>query len=329
MSVPEGGTPSAVDLAAELARELVAAAGGHVEAVILYGSHLLRASPDRHSAYDFVVVVDDYSGFYRSLKASGEIHRPAWLLSGVARVLPPNAIAFTPDDGREGMAKCLVVSSHHFGRALGPRPKDHFLLGRMIQRVAVVWTRGDEAQEWVEATLAGARRRVLTWVGPYLDDSFDAAAVGRRILEVCYRGEFRPEAQNRSQTIFQAQEDHFVRELTPVLAEAAAGGALTSSLPAGDGEPSQAVYRFVTPPGLGVRLRWRWHFVRSKARTTARWLKHVVTFDNWLPYITRKVERRMGTTVELTPLERRLPIIFLWPRVIRTLRARPKQESDV
>ena len=69
-----------------------------------------------------------------------------------------------------------------------------------------------------------------------------------------------------------------------------------------------------------------WHFVRSKARVTARWPKHVLTFDNWLPYISRKVERRTGIKVELTSLERRLPLIFLWPKVIKVLRARPDKE---
>ena len=34
---------------------------------------------------------------------------------------------------------------------------------------------------------------------------------------------------------------------------------------------------------------------------TARWLKHVVTFDNWLDYIARKVQRRTGMRIEITP----------------------------
>ena len=60
---------------------------------------------------------------------------------------------------------------------------------------------------------------------------------------------------------------------------------------------------------------------------TARWLKHVLTFENWLPYVVRKVERRTGMRVELTALERRLPLIFLWPRLFRVLRNRPAEEA--
>ena len=41
----------------------------------------------------------------------------------------------------------------------------------------------------------------------------------------------------------------------------------------------------------------------------------------------RKVERRTGMRVELTALERRLPVIFIWPRVFRVLRNRPAEEA--
>ena len=312
--------PSTLDDARALSEALVTAAAGQVDAVILYGSHLLKAAPDRHSAYDFVVVVASYSAFYRNLKVAREMHRPSWLMAFMARILPPNVIAFTPDDGRDGMAKCLIVSREHLQRALGPNPPDHFLLGRMVQKVALVWARDDAASSWVHDHLAGARAGVMEWVGPYLDEDFDAAAVGRRLLAVCYRGEFRPEAGNRSETIFEAQRAHFVEQLSPVLEEGVRAGWLAPV------ERAAKHYRFVERPGRGARMRWGWHFLRSKARVTARWGKHILTFDNWLPYISRKVERRTGMRVELTPLERKLPVIFLWPRVIKVLRARPDKE---
>ncbi len=77
-----------------------------------------------------------------------------------------------------------------------------------------------------------------------------------------------------------------------------------------------------------ARLRRAAYFNFSKLRVTARWIKHVLTFENWLPYVVRKVERRTGMTVELTALERRLPLIFLWPRLVRVLRNRPADEAS-
>jgi hypothetical protein len=297
-----------------LAQRLVDTCDGTVEAVLLYGSHLHGAAPGRHSALDLVVVVSDYRSFYRALRAAGEIHRPSRLLTGLAMILPPNVIAYEPDEGAEGFAKCLVISTGHFERALGERPPDHFILGRLVQQVALVWAKTDEREQWVRAWLHRARSGVLAWVGPTLPDTFDAEIVGRTMMEVSYRAEFRPEAANRSQVIFENQRDHFRTVFGPLLEGAVKDGWV---------EPTTDGYRLVgRRQGFG-----RWYFARSKARVTARWFKHVFTFDKWLPYIVRKVERRTGAKVELTHLERRWPLIFLWPRVVRVLRHRPEREN--
>lgn len=312
-----GATP-VLESAAGMSEALAGAAGGSVLAVLLYGSHLLGARPDKNSALDLVVVVSDYRGFYRALRDAGELHRSVWVMTALSSVLPPNVIAFTPGEGSGGIAKCLVVTREDLQAALGPRPKDHFLLGRLIQKVALVWSAGPEDTRALEATVAEARGRVLSWIGPYLDEPFDADSVGRRILEVCYRGEVRPEARDRSNTVFEVQRDHFRSYLEPLLRRAAEDGLLVA-VPGG--------YRFTQPWPRAERRRWERHFLRSKIRATTRWLKHVVTFDNWLPYVHRKAERRLGITIVLTPLERRWPLIFLWPRVVRVLFARPEREG--
>ena len=358
--VPETG--------AALARKIAEAAGGSAVAVLVYGSHLNRARPGRGSAWDLVVVVEEYRRFHRALRAAGEIHRPLLFFDALATILPPNVIAFTPDDGREGMAKCLVVRRDHFERGLSLRARDHFLLGRMIQKVALAWSAGPEAEAWVERCLERAHHTIPVWMAPFVRGRFDLDRFGLRVLQVCYRGEIRPEAGNRSEVIYQAQADHFRAVLSPVLEEAVregrmerveegagrgggveagvggagaegagadgaggagsghgGGGGVDPSGGAGSGEGGP-VYRYARPATLGERIRWRVHFLRSKVRSTMRWFKHVLTFDNWLPYITRKVERRTGQTVELTRLERRWPVIFLWPRVVRTLLDRPERE---
>ena len=308
--------------AEELARGLVAAGGGAVRAVLLYGSHLLRpgsVAPDPNSAVDLVVLVDDYDVFYRALQAAGELPRPAWLMSGLAHVLPPNVIAFAPGQGRGAIAKCLVVRGDHFEQALGPEPRDHFLLGRMVQKVGLIWTRDGASEAWVRAQLRTAYDHVLDWMAPYIEGPFDADELGRRLLEVCYQGELRPEAGDRAEQIFRAQADHFRRAFRPVLEGAMAAHVLESRL---DG------YHLVDPVAPEEASRWRWHFRISKVRATARWLKHTLTFANWLPYVVRKVERHTGREIHLTTLERKLPLIFLWPRAVHVLLSRPADKDD-
>jgi len=315
-SAAQGVHPDAVALAGRLAR----AGGAAVQGILMYGSHLLGAAPDRHSALDFVVVVDAYRPFYEALRDAGEIHRPARLLWSAARALPPNVIAYTPDGGEDGIAKCLVVSAGHLERALGPDAPDHFLTARLIQRVALIWQADAGKGEWIQDRLGDAHRGVLDWAAPWLDPAevFDAEGLGRRLLEICYRGEFRPEARNRSDAVFEPQREHFATVLRPVLEEAAAAGRL-ERVPGG--------YRLARAPTPAAVRRWRRYFRRSKARVTARWFKHVLTFDNWLPYILRKVERRMGRKVELTGIERALPVPFLIPRAVALLFTRPERED--
>ncbi|MEJ2203107.1 MAG: hypothetical protein P8170_03260 [Gemmatimonadota bacterium] len=288
--------------------------------MFLYGSHLHGARPGRHSALDLVIVVEDYRRFYDGLCTAGEIHRPAWLLVALAHVLPPNVIAFQTDEaaGDGALAKCLVVSRRHLERALAEKPPDHFLLSRMVQEVGLVWAKDANRRSWVMARIQHARAGVLAWVGPFLPAVFDAGTLGRTMMEVSYRAEFRPEAADRSEVIFESQKRHFESRFTPILKEAASAGVL---------ERTDGGYRYTAGRKPRRVAFGRGYFARSKARVTARWLKHVLTFDKWLPYIVRKVERRTGTTIELTRLERRWPVIFLWPRVIRVLRYRPDTEE--
>lgn len=314
---PQGGTGSASSHAIELSRQITTIADGSIRCVLLYGSHLLRTNPDRHSAIDFVLVVDEYRPFYQALRLAGQLNRPVALMSALANVLPPNVIALAPEGPDGGLAKCLVVSSAHLEAALGDRPKDHFLLGRLVQRIGYLWARTEADDAWVRGVVAGAHARVLQWMAPYLTEPVDAAGLGRRMLQVCYQGELRPEAQNRSDRVFDAQADHMTEALRPALEAAFSTGRMQRE---GD--------RFVLsrPVKASERARWRRHFLRSKVRSTSRWLKHMLTFDNWLPYVTRKVERHTGRKVHLTVLERRFPLLFLWPRAIHVLTTRPRSE---
>ena len=303
--------------ALELAERLVADTGTSVRAVLLYGSRLHKTQPDRHSALDFVVIIDDYRPFYQRLSQAGELHRPVGLMTALARVLTPNVIAYAPDEGRDGLAKCLIVTKGDFARALGPNPPDHFILGRMLQRVGEVWAAEPEEVAWVREQVAGAHLRVLEWLSPYLEGPVDASGLGLRIMEVCYQGELRPESRGRAAAMFEAQAAHFVEVLEPALRTAQADGSMLED---------EGLYRLAEEvPPRSVR-RWRRHFRRSKVRSTSRWLKHMMTFANWLPYVVRKVERHTGRTIQLTTLERKLPLIFLWPRAIHVLLTRPRRE---
>jgi hypothetical protein len=141
------------------------------------------------------------------------------------------------------------------------------------------------------------------------------------MLEVSYGGELRPESEERVEQVFEAQAAWLTAVYGSVLDAAATAGEVVS-LPAGR-------YRLASRPGRGRRLALAAYFLGSKARATLRWLKHVVTFNDWLTYIQRKVERRTGMRIEITPWERRLPLLLLWPKAVRVLRRRSAAKPEV
>jgi hypothetical protein len=305
--------------ARRLVEALVAAVGAdQLRAIILFGSRLVQASPDRFSAYDLVVVCERYQSFYAALARTGATRRSPWLQSLLNRVLAPNVIAFAPDGWEGGpVAKIMVIEPRAFERALDRRSRDHFVKGRLVQRVELLHARDERAAAWVEKLLRSAVEDVPRWVGPFLDQPFTAERAARRMLELSYAGEVRPEAADRVRDVFAAQRDFLVAAVGRALDEAVARRWLVRM------EGPEPLYRFPRRKGVLDRTRIRLYFLRSKARATARWLKHVVTFDNWLDYIARKVQRRTGMRIEITPWERRLPFLLLWPKVVRVLTQRP------
>ncbi len=316
MSAESGAS---MEVSRELLRSLREACGSELAAVLLHGSRLVSASPDRHSAYDLVVVVNGYRAFYGELRRSGRGGRSATLMTWLNRVLPPNAVSFWPNPPDGPLAKCLVMSVTDFERALGPRRRDHFCLGRLIQRYDLLYARDPSTSAWVEGALAGARETALEWTVPFINGGFTVDGFCQRMLEVSYAGEIRPESGNRARAVFEAQRDFLREAYGPILDAGAKSGRLLSE---------NGGYRATTPPSALERLRWRAYFWRSKLRATTRWLKHTLTFDEWLNYIVRKVKRRTGMVVEIAPWERRLPLLLLWPKVFRVLSSRKKDEGN-
>ncbi|MCC7186810.1 MAG: hypothetical protein IT185_11240 [Acidobacteria bacterium] len=307
----------AEDLSAFLAR----AFGPSTVAVIHYGSHAQGRRPAADSAYDFFVVVDDYRAAYTWLTgAVGTSYGPG-LATMLANRLPPNVIAVTQPlpDGTGRRAKCCVISLAHLRWACSPRAWDHFCQGRLMQVVVIGWARDAQATAAVEVALDEVRRHTPAWVAPSLPATFGVEDYLVTALRRSLSGEIRPEQADHARTLVAAQMPTLGPLYRDVLdAEVAAGRFVAE----GPGR-----YQVRETPSAWHRLRVRLYFHHSKVRATVRLLKHVVLYEGWLDYIVRKVERSGNAKVELTAREKRWPLIFLWPRVIRFIRTRPQKRQ--
>ena len=297
----------------------VAQAGrGSVAALIFFGSRKTGARTDAFSAYDFFLLTHDCSELYRSLQASGAVHRPPWLLTVLNACLPPNVISVRPAPGTPATwrAKCAVATVDRFLRETSASRHDHFFLGRMFQPAEIVHAADEATRERIKGGLASAQAMTYAWIRPWLPPSFGVEAYCRTLLRVSLSREIRPEPKGRADALWEVQKESLLATYGRLLADLARAGELVDV---------GGAYALARPVTTAERLRVAWYFRWSMVRATARWAKYIVTFDDWLEYILRKARRHSGQDIVLTPRERRLPLVFLWPRVIRYLRHKDQQ----
>ncbi len=297
-----------------LVERLRAAAGSGLAAVVFFGSRRSGAATNPWSAYDLFVVVDAHRPFFEALRAAGLCGRPPGLMAAVSSLLPPSQVSIRIE--RDGpfplRAKAAVLTLHQLVRETGPGRHDHFCVARLFQPTQLLHARDEPAHAAVLAALENAHRATYRWSRPGLPPAFDAEGYTRRLLQLSMGSEIRPETGDRAGQLWEAQRDYH-REVYPALLDELAQRGELVRTPAG--------LALARPVGRLERLRNWLYFRRSLARATLRWAKHVVTFEGWFEYIVHKVERhRPGPPLELSARERRYPLIFLWPRLLRFLR---------
>ncbi len=296
------------------ARAVKALGGDAVAAVLFFGSRQTQAGPDPHSAWDFFVVTRGYAPFYRALRRAGASRRPAGLLAALNAILTPSQVSLWLPGAETATvrAKCAVVSLADLRREASSRRRDHFILGRLFQPVVVLHADEPERAAVLDA-LVEACRLTVRWVRPWLPGRFTVEDYCRTLLRVSYGAEIRPEpVERRLETLWAAQRDRMLPVYDVLLRDLAREGELVEREPA-----TYALAHASTP---AERRRLAAYFAWSRVRATTRWAKHVVTFEGWLDYILRKAERHTGREIVLTRRERRLPLVFLWPRLFRYLR---------
>jgi hypothetical protein len=305
-------TPSDDAALAAAVRRLVAAAGESLRGLLFFGSRRTGAAgADAWSAYDLFVVVESYRPFYAALAAAGLTGKRPGLLALVSRVLPPTQCSLR--FAAEGVhVKASVIDEKALARETGQRRRDHFCIGRLFQPVRLLYARDDAARDAILSCLESSLRETWDWARPWLPSPFDAAGYGLSALSTSMRWEVRPEPKGRAAQLWAAQRELQTPVVEALLAELAAAGELVAASAPGTWSARRPTSRL-------ERLRHELYFRVSMTRATARWLKHVVSFEGWLDYIVQKVSRHGGEELRLSERERRFPLLLLWGRVFRYL----------
>jgi hypothetical protein len=308
---PEGDAA----LSAAVAR-VSAAAGDSLDGLLFFGSRRTGAArANAWSAYDVFVVVRAYRPFYEAMTRAGLSGKSPLPLAALSLWLPPTQYSIRIDDP-EVHLKTAVIRTDTLHRETSAGRRDHFCIGRLFQPSRLLHARDAALREALVADVVAAHVETWRWVRPWLPPAFDAAAYGKAALSVSMSWEVRPEPAGRAEALWAAQAAEQIPVFEALLRDLGERGELRpGSGGAGWWCPARPVSRAET-------FALKAYFRRSIARATARWLKHMLSFEGWLDYIVRKASRHSGQTIELTERERRWPWLFAWGRVLRYLRTK-------
>lgn len=254
--------------------------GGGIVAVLFYGS-CLRDRDDAGRIVDLYLLAASYALVHRNP-----------LMRLLNRLLPPNVYYIeTPFAGRTVRAKYTIMTLDQLEHLVGRSTLQSYFWARFAQPTAVLWTRDAAIRSRITLALASAVQTTALETRPLLQGDASAEALWSRAFVEAYRTELRAESPERGAMLYRAFPERYDR-ITRVLLEAAGG-------------------RAPMPPSVRRRAerRWRRRRVLGKTLSVLRLIKSAFTFEDGAAYVAWKIERHSGVKVDLTPWQRRHPIL--------------------
>jgi hypothetical protein len=282
------------------AAELAARGEGGVVGVLFYGSALRTGASD--GLLDFYVLLDDLGRW-----DAGR------LATAANRVLPPNIeYAESVQEGVTLRAKIAILSLDQFRRHARPESYDTTIWARFAQPCALVWRRDAPAAQAVAEAVAVACRGAAWWAARLGPATAPALAFWSALFARTYASELRVESAARPSAIVESARERYETllrlawEADDLAFREDADGALTPVL---DDDAR-----------LNAERAWRRRSRRAKPLNLARLAKAAFTFSGGADYVAWKIERHSGHKIEVTPFQRRHPLLAAGPALWRLWR---------
>jgi hypothetical protein len=269
--------PPSVVAVAEAARRRH---GPGIAAVLFYGS-CLRTGDDGGSVVDLYLLADSYE----------KVHRGP-LMRLLNRLLPPNIYYIeTTFADRPVRAKYALLTLEQFERLVDQRTLGSYLWARFAQPTVVLWAREPEVRERITRALASAVMTTARETRDLLEPEEAPESVWRRAFCEAYRTELRAEAPERGIALYQAfraRYDTITRLIDRTV---------------------RASPTDMTERRRRAERKWRRRRIVGKTLSVLRLMKSAFTFDDGPTYLLWKIERHTGVRFELTPWQKRHPIL--------------------
>lgn len=278
--------------AVAMANAIRARHGETVEAFVFYGSGL-READNIEKMLDYYVLTQSYKdvhGFGPKAFASF--------------ALPPSVhfLEATDPDGQPMSSKYSIVSLPAFERRVVGKAREPMIWARFSQPCLIMNCVSEDLRNRLVSHLAKAVLHFADQAAPLMAGKMTARAFWSRALAESYRTELRAERPlERATEIVDRYGQRY-----DALGEAIFGPVDDHGLIAVPA--ASAVSKNAT------RLKWATRRWVGKPATALRVLKAAFTFDGGLDYVLHKLKSHSDVTLEVTPHQRRHPI--LWSPVL-------------
>ncbi len=242
-----------------------------VLAILGYGS-CLRGEHVDDTLVDFYVLVDTYKTFHKSL------------IARIANALLPPNVYYQECSFNNQIIRCkyAVITLEHFDKKVSPETKNPYFWARFCQPSALIYVRDDVTGNSVIEALMRAVTTTLA-EAEKLNPSVLPGEMWTEILSHTYRTELRSERSNRAAQIVSSNLVYFEALHEAVISQ--------SDTPKTDNSG------------------WFQRRLIGKALSVLRLIKAAFTFDGGADYLAWKITRHSGVEVNLTPWQRRHPIL--------------------
>lgn len=282
--------------AAALVAALVAHGGDNVASVLFYGSNLRTG--DVEGLLDFYVLVNRLTGWRNS--------RP---LAAATRLLPPSVEYWeVPWQGHTLRAKVAVIGIDQFARSTRFDGMDTTIWARFTQPVMLAHARDPAARQQVRAAVTQAVTTATRWAALLGPAEGTARDYWEALFKATYSAELRVEKASRGVSIVDHAADRYTALLPPAWASA--------RIPFEE-RPDGRLHLLLSPAERArAASAWAWRGRFGKVLNIARLVKAAFTFTGGVDYLLWKLHRHSGVRLELTPWQRRHPILsapgILW-----------------
>ena len=264
-----------------------------VQAFVYYGSSL-RDMDNPDKMLDFYVIVDSYRKTHNNP------------IRALLNALIPPAVYYHEmihADGVKTTCKYSIMSIKAFENRCSPRALLSMTWGRFAQPCIILFP----INETIKSRLFNARRQAVTHmaaqIAPLLNSPVSSTAFWARGFRESYRTELRPESSDgRSVEIVEKYAERYAAILTALY---------------GPPETENDLYTLPNASAgkrFSAEFKWFLRRLLGKPLGGIRVINSAATFDGGLDYIMHKLSRHSGVTIDVTPSQRRHPI--LWSPVL-------------